>query len=255
LNLERWRWLPQDLGSRYLLINIPAFHLYVSESGEDVLTLRVIVGRVVRRTPVFSDTMRYLVFSPSWDVPPTILRQDKLPAIRENPAYAVEQNMRVFQLTDGTWTEIDPLTVDWSSATSSTIRLRQRPGPSNALGRVKFMFPNPFNVYLHDTPSRELFARSQRDFSSGCIRVERPAELAEYLLRDDPAWTPQAIRAAMVSGQERSVTLPRPLPVHIQYWTAWVGRDGVVQFRRDIYDRDAKLDAALRLPPPTEPEE
>ena len=255
LNLERWRWLPQELGSRYLLINIPEFKLYVSESGEDILTMRVIVGRVVRRTPVFSDTMRYLVFSPSWDVPPTILRQDKLPAIRENPAYAVEQNMRVFQLTNGTWKEVDPLTVDWSSATSRTIRLRQRPGPSNALGLVKFMFPNPFNIYLHDTPSRELFARSQRDFSSGCIRVERPAELVEYLLRDDPAWTPQAIRAAMASGQERSVNLPRPLPVHIQYWTAWVGRDGAVQFRRDIYDRDAKLDAALRLPPPRELEE
>jgi len=255
LNLERWRWLPQDLSSRHLLVNVPEFQLHVSESGEDVLTMRVIVGRVVRKTPVFSDVMRYLVFSPSWEVPPTILRQDKLPAIRENPAYAVEQNMRVFQLNSGSWTEIDPLNVDWSSATPSTIRLRQRPGSSNALGLVKFMFPNPFNVYLHDTPSRELFARSQRDFSSGCIRVERPADLAHYLLREDPTWTPQAVRAAMESGQERSVTLPRPLPVHIQYWTAWVGRDGTVEFRRDIYGRDTRLDAALRLPPPSEPEE
>ena len=117
------------------------------------------------------------------------------------------------------------------------------------------MFPNAFNVYLHDTPSRELFVRSQRDFSSGCIRVERPAELAHYVLREDPGWTPQAVRAAMESGQERSVTLPQPLPVHIQYWTAWVGSDGTVEFRRDIYDRDPRLDAALRLPPPSEPDE
>jgi len=253
LNLERWRWLPQDLGQRHLLVNVPGFRLHVSDSGEEVLAMRVIVGRVVRRTPVFSDVMRYLVFSPSWEVPPTILRQDKLPEIRRNPAYPVQQNMRVFQLGGGSWSEVDPGAVDWARATASTIRLRQRPGPDNALGLVKFMFPNRFNIYLHDTPSRELFARSQRDFSSGCIRVERPAALATYLLRDDPAWTPEAVAAAMESGLERTVTLPRPIPVHIQYWTAFVGTDGAVEFRADIYGRDVRLDAALRLPPPTEP--
>ncbi|MDX1387574.1 MAG: L,D-transpeptidase family protein [Acidobacteriota bacterium] len=255
LNLERWRWLPQELGDRYILVNVPGFDLRVSESGEEVLAMRVVVGRAMRRTPVFSDVMRYLVFSPSWEVPPTILRLDKLPEIRKNPNYAIEQNFRVFQLGDGRWTEVNPLEVEWSRATAATIRLRQRPGPNNALGLAKFMFPNAFNVYLHDTPSRELFARSQRDFSSGCVRVEKPAELAYYLLHDDPAWTREAVVAAMESGQERSVTLPRPIAVHIEYWTAWVEAGGVVQFRRDIYGRDARLDAALKLPPPSEPEE
>ena len=250
LNLERWRWLPQDLGERHLLVNVPGFSLRLSEHGEDVLSMRVIVGRVVRRTPVFSDTMRYLVFSPSWTVPPTILRADKLPALRKHPALAVEQGFRVLHLREGAWVEVDPLTLDWSSVTPATIQLRQKPGPKNALGLVKFMFPNAFSVYLHDTPARELFAKSRRDFSSGCIRVERPAELAQALLRDDPVWTPEAIRAAMESGEERSVSLPKPIPVHIEYWTAWAGSDGVVQFREDIYERDAKLDAALRLPPP-----
>lgn len=252
LNLERWRWLPQDLGQRHLLVNVPAYELRVSENGRDVLTMRVIVGRAMRRTPVFSDLMRYLVFSPSWEVPPTILRQDKLPEIRKNPKYPAEQNMRVFQLGGGNWNEVDPSAVDWSRASGATIRLRQRPGPTNALGLVKFMFPNPFNVYLHDTPSRELFARSQRDFSSGCVRIEKPAELALYLLADDPAWGREAVIAAMESGQERSVTLSRPIPVHIQYWTAWAASDGTVEFRKDIYGRDTRLDAALRLPPPDE---
>jgi murein L,D-transpeptidase YcbB/YkuD len=255
LNLERWRWLPRELGERHLMVNVPGFRLHVSESGEEVLAMRVIVGRTMRRTPVFSDLMRYLVFSPSWEVPPTILRQDKLPEIRRNPDYPVEQNMRVFQLSDGSWAEVDPHTVDWSRATGATIRLRQRPGPNNALGLVKFMFPNSFNIYLHDTPSRELFSRSQRDFSSGCVRIEHPAELATYLLRDDPAWTAEAVTAAMRSGQERSVTLPRPIPVHIQYWTAWAGTDGTVEFRHDHYGRDARLDAARRLPPPGEPDD
>ncbi len=254
LNLERWRWLPQELGRRHLLVNVPDFRLRVSDAGNEVLTLRVIVGRAMRRTPVFSDMMRYLVFSPSWEVPPTILRQDKLPELRKDPGYAAAQNMRVFQRTDGGWTEVDAAQVDWPRATAANVRLRQRPGPANALGGVKFMFPNRFNVYLHDTPARELFARSQRDFSSGCIRVETPLELAVYLLSEDPAWTRETILAAMQAGQERSVSLPRPIPVHIQYWTAWAAEDGTVQFRRDIYGRDGKLDAALRLPPPDQPE-
>lgn len=255
LNLERWRWLPQELGRRHLLVNVPRFRLHVAEGEKEVLAMRVIVGRAVRRTPVFSDTMRYLVFSPSWEVPPTILRQDKLPLLRKNPGYAAEQNMHVFEQREGRWVETDVNAIDWSRANASNIRLRQQPGPNNALGLVKFMFPNPFSIYLHDTPSRELFARSQRDFSSGCIRIEQPAELAHYLLRDDPRWTPEAIRAAMVSGKERSVTLSEPIPVHIQYWTAWAEDDGAIAFGPDIYNRDVKLDAALRLPPPTGDEE
>ena len=245
LSLERWRWVPRDLGEGYLLVNIPEFRLHVFEAGERVMTMNVIVGRDARRTPVFSDVMRYLVLNPSWEVPPTILRRDKLPEIRKDPGYAARNSMRLFRMTGGEWREVDPRDVDWSATPASRLRLRQEPGPNNALGRVKFMFPNRFNVYLHDTPSRELFARSDRDFSSGCIRIEKPVELAEYLLRGDPAWSPESLRRALDSGRERTVMLPRPLPVHLLYWTAFVGPDDTIQFRRDIYGRDAKLDQAL----------
>ncbi len=250
LNLERWRWLPLDLGERYILVNVPDFRLEVVERGEVALEMRVIVGRVVRKTPVFSDTMRYLVLSPSWEVPPTILRKDKLPELRKDPGYAARQNMTVFQISEGQWRPVDPLEVDWATATGANTRLRQAPGPNNALGLIKFMFPNPFNVYLHDTPSRELFARSQRDFSSGCIRIEKPLDLAKYLLHGTQ-WEESSLRSAMQSAREQTVQLPVSLPVHILYWTAWADADGSVQFRRDLYGRDPRLDRALGLPPPT----
>lgn len=245
LSLERWRWIPRDLGDRYILINVAAFHMYVVENGAVVLDMKVIVGRTARRTPVFSDIMRYLVLNPSWEVPPTILRQDKLPELRRDPDYASRNKFRVFRLTDGLWRQVDPREIDWQNAPASGFRLRQDPGPNNALGRIKFMFPNPFNVYLHDTPSRELFSRSQRDFSSGCIRIEKPLELAVLLLGEDAAWSIDALTRALDSGQERTVMLPSPIPVHILYWTALVDEDGSVEFRRDLYGRDARLESAL----------
>ncbi|MFH1007933.1 MAG: L,D-transpeptidase family protein [Candidatus Latescibacterota bacterium] len=253
LNMERWRWLPQDFGPSYILVNIANFEAEVVEGGHPVITTRIIVGKEYRRTPVFSDKMTYLVLSPYWQVPLSIVVKDKLPLIRKDPSYLAQQNMKVFQGWGADTREVDPKTVDWSRVTAAnfTYRLRQDPGPKNALGRVKFMFPNKYNVYLHDTPSRELFAKTERTFSSGCIRIEKPIELAEYLLRDNPKWTRDTILAAIDKRVEQTVGLPEPIPVHLLYCTAWAEEDGSIQFRKDIYGRDQRVYDALRKPPPS----
>lgn len=253
LNMERWRWLPQDLGQRHILVNIANFELDVFESGQIVLMMRVMVGRDYRRTPVFSDRMTYLVLSPYWHVPPGIAARDILPAVKKDPGYLAKQNMKVFQGWGAEAKTIDPGTIDWQKITARNFsyRFRQDPGPANALGRVKFMFPNRFNVYLHDTPSRELFTRTERAFSSGCIRVEKPIELAEYVLRGDSQWTRAGIEAAIKRWREQTVRLPEPIPIHLLYWTAWANDDGSVNFRRDIYGRDKRLEEALLKKPPS----
>lgn len=252
LNLERWRWLPEDLGERYVLVNIPEFRLRLVEGGSQVMEMRAVVGRPYRRTPVFSDLIRYLVFNPYWDVPTKLAVQDKLPLIREDPGYLGGQGIRVYEGWGAEERAVDPAAVDWSQVGSGRFpyHLRQDPGPKNALGRVKIMFPNRFNVYLHDTPTRDTFARAERDVSSGCIRLEHALDLAESLLRETPGWGPEAIQRVLADYRPHTVTLPRPVPVHILYWTAWAEEDGTVQFRRDLYDRDAHLAAALTEPPP-----
>jgi murein L,D-transpeptidase YcbB/YkuD len=168
--------------------------------------------------------------------------------IRRDPGYVARQNFKLFRHGEGGITRVDPRSVDWSSVTARNFpyQLRQDPGPRNALGRVKFVLPNPYHVYLHDTPARELFAKTSRAFSSGCIRLEKPMELAAYLLRDDPQWPQQRLSATSQRGTEQVVPLPVAVPVHLLYWTAWVDAAGVVQFREDIYGRDAVLDRALR---------
>jgi murein L,D-transpeptidase YcbB/YkuD len=253
LNLERWRWLPQTLGQRYVIVNIANFELDVVEGGRTVLTMRAVVGRPYRRTPVFSDSLTYLVFSPYWQVPRNLAVEDLLPQIKSESTYLSRQQIKVFvQGADGLPREVDPKTIDWSRVTAQNyeFRLRQEPGPANALGRVKFMFPNRFNVYLHDTPARDLFGKTSRDFSSGCIRLEKPIELAEYVLRDDPAWPRHKILGAANGRVEQTVRLPRPIPIHLLYWTAWVAEDGSIQFRNDVYGRDPLLDQALQAAPP-----
>jgi L,D-transpeptidase YcbB len=247
LNMERWRWLPQTLGDRYILVNIANFALDVVERGGSVLTMRVVVGRPARRTPFFSAEMTHLVLNPHWYVPPTIAIQDKLPLIRRDPGYVSRQNFKLYRHGEGGVTRVDPRSVNWSSVSARNFpyQLRQDPGPRNALGRVKFMLPNPYHVYLHDTPARELFAKTERAFSSGCIRLENPTELADYLLRDDPQWSRQKIVAGSKRGTEQVVQLPTSIPVHLLYWTAWTNEDGVVHFRKDIYDRDKVLEKAL----------
>ena len=253
VNLERWRWLPQDLGQQYILVNIANFELDVMEDGRPTLVMKVVVGRDYRRTPVFSDRMTYLVLSPYWNVPPSIAVQDKLPLIKKDPGYLVKQNMKLFQGWGADTREIDPMSIDWSRVTANNFsyRLRQEPGPLNALGKVKFMFPNKFNVYLHDTPSRELFARQERTFSSGCIRLEKSIDLAQYLLRDDPRWTRENILSAVEKRSEQTVQLSKKVPVHLLYWTAWATVDGAAHFRKDIYGRDKRVQETLEEEPPS----
>lgn len=252
INMERWRWLPTDLGERHIEVNIAGFDVRVMESGQVVQRHRAVVGREYRQTPSFSGIMTYLVLAPYWHVPPNIAALDKLPAIKADPGILAAQRFTVLDL--GTNEPVDPATIDWQALTGQELnrryRLRQDPGPFNALGSVKFMFPNQYNVYLHDTPSRELFARTSRSFSSGCIRIDNPLELAEYLLSDQAAWTRARIDEVVAGGVERSVRLTRSVPVHLLYWTAWADEDGTVQFRNDLYGRDRRVWLALEASPP-----
>lgn len=251
VNLERWRWLPNNLGAQHIRVNIAGYWMQVIEDGEDVLSMRVIAGRPYRQTPVFTGQMSYLVFNPYWHVPHNIAVQDKLPEIKKDPSYLARQNVEVFRGWGSDGILVDPATVDWSALAAKNFpyRLRQKPGPQNALGQVKFMFPNPHNVYLHDTPTRGLFARAERNFSSGCIRLERPIDLAVYLLADEPGWSLARIQQVLSTSAEQTVVLRRKVPVHLLYWTAWA-EDDVISFRNDVYDRDRPLLEALRTAPP-----
>jgi murein L,D-transpeptidase YcbB/YkuD len=248
LNLERWRWIPHELGSRYLLVNAADYRLTVVENGRSRWDMRVVVGRDYRSTPVFSADLQYIEINPYWNVPQKIAVEDILPKVKRNPAYLIRKHFKVFENWRAGATEIDPLTIDWSKVTEKNFhfKLRKEPGPSNDLGRIKFIMPNRFAVFLHDTPNRKLFAKNYRSFSSGCIRIEKPLELAEYLLQDDPRWTYRNILSAIDSGQNRIVRLKKAVPVHLLYWTAWVDPEGMVNFRKDIYKRDPRLDVALR---------
>ena len=252
LNLERWRWLPKDLGRRHIIVNIAAYELEVVDADSVVLSMRVVVGRPYDRTPVLSDTMRYIVLNPYWHVPRNIATDELLPKLKRAPSYLARYKMRVFPASDDDAREVDPATINWSAITPNhfPFQLRQDPGPRNALGRIKFMFLNKYHVYLHDTPAGALFAEAQRDFSHGCIRIQRPIDLAVYLLQD-PLWDRDAVLLALDDAVDRTVPLPQPIPIHLLYWTAWAAADGTIQFRRDIHGRDAPLLKALRARPPS----
>jgi L,D-transpeptidase YcbB len=248
LNLERWRWLPRDLGDRYIIINTAAFRLSVMDHGRETMAMRVVVGRPARQSPVFSADLTYMVLNPYWNVPRKLAVEDILPKAKKDAGYLIDHKFKVFEGWDADAQELDPRSIQWAaySEHSFPFWLRQEPGRENALGRIKFMFPNRFAVYLHDTPQKSLFARAQRDFSSGCIRVEQAYALADYLLSDDPHWTPKKLRKTIEKERQSVVHLAHPIPVHLQYMTAWVDPDGTLQFREDIYQRDEKLDHALR---------
>jgi len=252
LNMERWRWIPRDPGSRYILVNVADFKLRVVENHQKILEMRVVVGRPFRRTPVFSSKLTYMVINPFWNIPTTIAIKDILPRIRENNNYITQQKIKIFSDWGKGAIELDPDTIDWNQVDPKNFpfKLRQDPGYRNALGRIKFMFPNKFSVYLHDTPKRSLFKETVRDFSSGCIRTEKPIELAAYLLQDSPQWTSKKLLDVIKTGERKIIQTKRPIAVHLQYWTAWVDENNVLHFRDDIYDRDEPLDRALkeRLP-------
>jgi murein L,D-transpeptidase YcbB/YkuD len=241
VNLERGRWILHDLSGDYLLVDI-AVRLF--RDDEIAWTARVQVGRPYRKTPVFRSQIRYLDFNPTWTIPPGILRKDTLPAIKRDPSYLSDRNIRVID-RDGN--EVSASTVDWTRYPESPFpyRLVQDPGPSNALGRVKFMFPNDHLVYLHDTPSRSLFERSERAFSSGCIRVEQPFELARVLLNDPEAWSDESIARVVESRETQTIFLPKRETVLLLYWTVNLLEEDRVGFKRDLYDRDGPLLEAL----------
>lgn len=218
VNMERSRWLPLQVEGDYFAVNIPEFRLHAYRNDSLLWNMNVVVGRSVSKTVVFSGQLSQVVFSPYWNIPSSIVRSEVLPGIRRDKSYLSRHHMEAYS---GGY--------------------RQTPGPWNSLGQVKFLFPNSYSIYLHDTPSKGLFTEDRRAFSHGCIRVSKPAELAAYLLRNDTAWTQEKITAAMNSGTEKWVTLRDKIPVFITYFTAWVDRQGKLNFRDDIYDRDARL--------------
>jgi len=220
--MERARWVPLDLKKHYLIINIPAFTLYAFDADTINFTMNVVVGRDVHKTVLFSGDIKYIVFSPYWDIPASILKNEVLPGIRRDPDYLKRNNM------------------EWVGK-----RVRQKPGPKNSLGLVKFLFPNSYNIYLHDTPAKSLFEKSARAFSHGCIRLSEPKKLADYMLKNDSNWTPEKINAAMHAGVERYVTLKDPVPVYIGYMTAFVDNEGRINLRDDVYNRDGPLERAI----------
>jgi L,D-transpeptidase YcbB len=244
LNLERRRWMADDLGDFYIFVNIADAYLKVVQDTGDrektLLAARLVVGKPFTRTPIFSDAMSYLVFNPDWGVPASIANKEFLPLLKADPGALVPRGIRMF----ADRTEVSPYSVDWSSVTRIPFQLRQDPGPLNALGRIKFMFPNRFNVYIHDTPAKSLFEKEARFFSYGCMRVQDPERLAEVLLSAQ-GWTMDRIRAEIAAGKQKIVNLKTKVPVHITYLTAWVNKDGTVHFRNDVYDRDQPLAVAL----------
>ena len=218
INMERMRWVPAEPTGSYLLVNIPEFRLHVFENTRLAFSMNVVVGSTAHNTVVFNGDMKYVVFSPYWNVPPSIIKNEILPGMQRNKNYLVRHNM------------------EWNNGA-----VRQKPGPGNSLGLVKFLFPNSYNIYLHDTPSKNLFNESKRAFSHGCIRLAEPKRLASYLLRNDSTWTENKITAAMNAGKEKYVTLQQTIPVFIGYFTAWVNSKGELNFRDDIYGHDKEM--------------
>lgn len=242
--MERWRWMPDDLGRQYIIVNIAGFELRRIADGEIKEKMAVVVGKPYSRTPVFSDAIRYLEFNPYWNVPAGLAAKEELPKLQSNPAAVAAAGFEAVRGKD----VYDVRQVDWAQVTPSRFpfQLRQKPGTNNALGRVKFMFPNSHDVYLHDTPSRSLFGKAERAFSHGCIRLSRPLELADQVLAAGgvDGWSNDRIDSVVASLKNTVVNLKTPMPVHITYLTAWVEADGV-HFSSDIYGHDEKLLAAL----------
>lgn len=249
INMARWRWQAHSLGEKYILVNIANFNLSGFDNGELKINFPVIVGKLQAQTPVFSDKVQYVTFNPFWNIPPSIARDEELLGLRNDPFHLVKRHIRVFPNWNEDAEELDSTSMDWEAISESQIsgyRLRQDPGPWNALGNVKFIFPNKYAVYMHATSLPQLFQEKQRDFSHGCIRVSDPLALAEFILSLGEQRLPQEeIEQIIQTGERKVVIAQTPVPVHVTYQTTWVGGDGLVYFGRDIYDRDEKLGQAL----------
>ncbi len=240
LNMDRLRWLSDDMGRNYIFVNIADFSLEVMEDERPVMVMRIIAGKDEQRSCVLSAKMTYLELNPFWRVPDSIAAKEILPQIKKEPGYLEQKNIKVFKDWKDNAKEMDPRLISWPRVRASNLgyKFRQEPGPLNPLGRIKFIFPNECEIYLHDTPARHLFGRTRRDLSHGCIRVEKPVELATYLLRNKETWMQKKILTEIKKGKRQVVMLTEPVNVHIFYGTAWVDRDGVLQFRNDIYHAD-----------------
>jgi L,D-transpeptidase YcbB len=223
INLERLRWVPAEVKSDYLLVNIPQFKLHVYEQGKLSFSMNVVVGSLQHNTVIFNGDLKYIVLSPYWNVPVSIVKNEIMPGIKKNPDYIAKHNMEI------------------TGYSGNVPIVRQKPGANNSLGKVKFLFPNSYNIYLHDTPAKSLFGETSRAFSHGCIRLGEPRKLAEFLLRHDSTWTKDKIEKGMNADKEKYITLPKPIPVFIGYFTAWVDSEGMLNFRDDVYGHDAKL--------------
>ncbi len=242
VNMERWRWMPEHMGRDHLMVNIAAFQLYRIENNRQVETINVVVGQKYHQTPVFSDELEYVVLNPNWTVPFSIATKELLPKLQKDPAYLKAD----FEVLKG-GRPVSPYSIDWTqySPSSFPFVFRQKPGPKNALGQVKFIMPNRHSIYLHDTPSKHLFGKTSRAFSHGCIRVHKPVHLADVILSKVPGWSPVRIRLVLDERVRTRVNLPKHIPVHIVYATVWAGKNGEVNFRPDIYRRDYKLYRAI----------
>lgn len=249
LNMARWQWQSHNLGDKYVIVNIAAFNLKGINNNEIELEMPVIVGKSQHQTPVFSDSIKYLDFNPFWNIPPSIARDEELPKLRKNPFHLVERQVRLFSGWNKEAVELDSTTIDWELVTRSQIStylLRQEPGPWNALGKLKFVFPNKYSVYMHGTPSQGFFKRRERSFSHGCIRLSDPPALAAFVLKDQEGqWTDEKIAEIYNQDSRKVVRLSQPVPVHITYQTSWVDKDGTINFNNDTYARDVKLHQAL----------
>ncbi len=248
VNMERFRWLPSETAEKRIVVNIANCRLDLIEGTDTLASMRAVVGRETRRTPVFNGKLTYIVFNPSWTVPKTILEEDVIPELLKGPDYLTRKNLKLLN-RDGS--ELAYSDIDWVQdlLLSFPYMIRQDPGPGNALGRVKFMFPNNYDVYIHDTPSKEIFALNSRAVSSGCVRVEKPLDLAAELLSDAPGWSPDSISKVVKLNEPRTVFLKKPVDVELVYITAWIDGNGRVQFRNDIYQDDGKVLEALNGKP------
>ena len=227
VNMERVRWMPAEKDSNYILVNIPEYKMHVYDSGYQVFDMNVIVGTNANSTVIFTGKLKHIVFSPYWNLPESIVKKEVMVGMRKNANYLIKNNMEI------------------TGYNGKTPIIRQKPGPKNSLGLVKFLFPNSYSIYFHDTPNRELFSLSKRSFSHGCIRLGEPKKFAEYLLRFDPSWNSKSIDSAMHLSTEKWVAIKKPVPVFIGYFTAWVDKDGQLNFRKDIYGHDEKMGEKL----------
>jgi murein L,D-transpeptidase YcbB/YkuD len=242
INMERWRWMPRDLGKRYLIVNMTGFQLQIMEAGSEVLSMPVIIGKSYRSTPSFSGLVSYMEYNPYWTIPLNLVFEDIIPRQISDSSYLADRAIKVYR----GWAdprEIDPQTADWHNMDRESFPywLRQEPGPSNALGRIKFIFSNPYEIYLHGTPDTHLFDRVVRTFSSGCIRVKDPVRLAAFLLNDGSQQKEEEVLENIHLGTNQGVTLPLAVPIYLVYWTAWVDQEDRINFRKDIYGRNTAL--------------